>query len=133
MTNGFASRRAEIMAFLGGLSTREKLIVLTYLANDVGIGERISDLARAVLDVHRAHHRVDALKFTRDSCNLDLEFLARKKGCRLEAVQGPGDRWRIIPLLDRGGIIDIALSRIERDSFTRKQALDLLRSLPDRQ
>jgi hypothetical protein len=115
------------MAFLSGLTAREKLIALTYLANDAGVSARIPDLARTVLDMHRAHHRVELLKLTTQSANLDLEFLARRKGCRLEPVEGPGDRWRVMPAANVGG------ARTQRASLSRKQALDLLRSLPDQQ
>jgi hypothetical protein len=132
MSDDLGVRRAEIMAFLSGLSTREKLIVFTYLANDVGIVGRVSDLARVVLDVHRSRQRVKVLNLTSDGANVDLEFLARRKGCRLEAAGGPGDRWRVIPLPGRMGLVDRACSGAERDRLTRRQALALLRSLPDR-
>jgi hypothetical protein len=127
MSTELGKRRAEIMAFLNELSAREKLIVLTYLANDSEISTRIPNLARTVVDMHRAHHRVELLKLATDNSNLDLEFLARRKGCRLEPVEGRGDRWSVVPAAGVAG------SRTQQTPLTRKQALDLLRSLPDHQ
>jgi hypothetical protein len=125
MTNEPGRRRAEIMTFLGQLSGREKLVALAYLANDAGISARIPDLARTVQEMHRAYHRVELLKITTERSNLDLQFLARRKGCNLRRVEGPGDRWRIIPAASRGSV------RAQRAPLSREQALDLLRSLPD--
>ena len=133
MSSELGKRRAEIVAFLGQLNNREKLIVLTYLANDAGIGARIPDLSKTVLDMHRAYHRVELLKSATENSNLDLEFLARHKGYRLEPVEGPGDRWRITPAANRGGWPGAGGRLTQSTLLTRKQALDLLRSLPDKQ
>jgi hypothetical protein len=127
----FGRRRAEIMAFLGGLSEREKLIVLTYLSNDAAIGARIPELPRTVLDMRRSLHRAELLKLAADNCNVDLQLLARRKGCLLE--QRPGDRWRIASCTNRKTGLGIAIARPQQALLTRRQALDVLRSLPDRQ
>ena len=93
MAREFGKRRAEIMSFLNGLSDREKLVVLTYLCNDARISARIPDLPRTILDMHHAFHGMELLKFAdTERSNVDLEFLARRKGCRLERIEGAGDR-----------------------------------------
>jgi hypothetical protein len=128
----FGRRRTEIMAFLGGLSEREKLIVLTYLSNDAAINARIApELASTVLDMRRSLHRAELLKLAADNSNVDLQLLARRKGCRLE--QRPGDRWHIASCSNRNAGLGIAVARPQQALLTRRQALDVLRSLPDRQ
>jgi hypothetical protein len=134
MASEFGKRRAEIMSFLKGLDEREKLVVLTYLSNDAAISARIPNLARTVLDMHRAYHKFELLEFVEgEHSNLDLEFLARRKGCRLEHAKGPGDRWRIVQAGDRGVRLGLVGSGPKRIALTRKQALEVLRSLPDQQ
>jgi hypothetical protein len=51
-----ARRRAALITFLKGLSEREKLVALYFLANDVGISARLPDFVRTVADMHRAHY-----------------------------------------------------------------------------
>jgi len=132
MTKEFAERRAKIIAFLTGLTPREKLIVLACLSNDATISARIPDLAKTVLDMHRAQHSVElrALAETARS-NLELRLLARRKGCRLEPADRPADLWRIVYPGDLHGRIVSNTSRPMEAAVTRKQALDILRSLPD--
>ena len=96
-------------------------------------GRASQNLGKTVLDMHRAYHRVELLKLATENSNLDLEFLARRKGCRLEPVEGPGDRWRITPAANRGSWPGAGGRPTQSTLLTRKQALDLLRSLPDRQ
>ena len=128
----FAKRRAEIMTFLKGLNEREKLVVLAHLSNDAVISARIPDLARTVLDMHHAYHKLELLKLVEaEHSNLDLEFLARRKGCRLERAEGPADRWRIVQADKRGVRLGPGGSGTKPSALTRKQALEKLRSLPD--
>ena len=132
MATEFGKRRAEIMTFLKGLSEREKLVVLSYLSNDAAICARVPNLARTVLDMHRSYHKLELLQLAEtEHPNLDLEFLARRKGCRLERADGPGDRWRILQVDNRGCSTGIEEHCLKRNTFTLKQALDVLRSLPD--
>ena len=130
MTKEFAERRAKIIAFLTGLTPREKLIVLACLSNDATISARIPDLAKTVLDMQRAQHSLElrALAETARS-NLELRLLARRKGCRLEPSDGSADLWRIV----YGGDLHARIlnSRPMESPLTRQQALDILRSLPD--
>jgi hypothetical protein len=133
MSNEFGKRRAQIVAFLKQLSADEKIVVLTYLANDAGISARIPSLAKIALDMRRAQHRAELLTLASDNSNLDLEFLARRKGCRLAPVNGAGDLWRIVPAAWRDARFGLDVSRTQQNSFTRKQALEFLRSLPDEQ
>jgi len=132
MTNEFAERRAKIIGFLTGLTPREKLVVLACLSNDAAISARIPDLAKTVLDMQRAQHSVElrALAETARS-NLELRLLARCKGCRLEPADRPADLWRIVYAGDPHGRILSNSSRPMEAAVTRKQALDILRSLPD--
>ena len=77
------------MAFLKGLSPREKLVVLSFLSNDAAIYSRVPNLARSILDMHRSYHKMELLQLVEtEHANLNLEFLARRKGCRLERVAG---------------------------------------------
>lgn len=133
MSSELGKRRAQIIEFLKELSTTEKLIALTYLANDAGISAHIPNLARIVLDIRRSHYRVELLKLATENSNLDLEFLARRKRCRLEPVNGPGDRWCIVPASGSDTRLGLGDSRKQRISLTRKQVLDFLHSLPDEQ
>ena len=123
--NEFGRRRSEIIRYLGALTDREKLIALAYLANDRMIGARIPGLANTMMDMHRAHHRSALLKSVgAKSCNIDLELLARRKGCRLEPVLGSPDLWHIVsgssPPISSG------------PALTPSEALITLRALPDR-
>ena len=134
MTREFGKRHAEIMSFLSGLSEREKLVVLTYLGNDPAISARIPNLARTVLDMHRAHHRAELLKLVEtEHHNLELAFLARRKGCRLVRATGVEDRWCILSTHDQSPRQRTTGCGLERNSLTRVQALQVLRSLPDRE
>src|SRR5690242_8597275 len=73
--NELGKRRSEIIRFLGGLTDREKLIALAYLANDQMISARIPGLANTIMDMHRAHHRSALLKSVgAKSCTIDLEL-----------------------------------------------------------
>jgi hypothetical protein len=111
---------------------REKLVVLTHLSNDPVISARIPDLARAVLDMHRAYHKRELLKLVEaEHSNLDLEFLARRKGCRLERADGSGDLWRIVEGDRRGVRPGSGGTGTKRTALSRKQALEVLRSFPD--
>ena len=41
--------------------------------------------------MRRSHNRLEVIQLARaEASNLDLEFLARRKGCRLERVAGVG-------------------------------------------
>jgi hypothetical protein len=132
MASEFGKRRAEIMSFLKGLSERERLVVLTCICNDPTISARIPNLARAVLEMHRAYHKNELLKLVEaEHSNVDLEFLARRKGCRLQRVAGSSDRWCI-----RWVQANLARSRTEgqcqqNSALTLVEALDTLRALPD--
>jgi hypothetical protein len=130
MSNSFGQRRAEIMAFLNALTEREKLVALTHLCNDAAIAGRIEKLDRLILNMHRAHHRIELLELATQGSTLDLALLARRKGCRLERV--PGDRWRVIPPADCSARLSRRPGRVEIAAVPATQALDLLRSLPDR-
>jgi hypothetical protein len=132
MATEFGKRRAEILTFLKGLSAREKLVVLSFLSNDAMICTRVPNLALAILDMHRSYHKLELRQLVEsEHSNLNLAFLARRKGCRLERIGSQGDSWRIL----RAGHVPVRLSMgehdLERNTFTPKQALDVLRSLPD--
>ena len=132
MASELGRRRAEIMTFLKGLSEREKLVVLAYLSNDAGICARAPHLARTVLDMHRSYNEGQVIQLAAtEASNLDLELLARRKGCRLQRVAGPGDRWRILPADDRGARLAIEEHGRRCNSLTLGQALEALRALPD--
>jgi hypothetical protein len=131
MATEFGKRRAEIMTFLKGLSPREKLVVLSCLSNDAMICACVPNLARTVLDMHRSYFKLELLQLADTECpSLNLEFLARRKGCRLERA-GQGDRWRILQAENRGGRSGIEDFSLKSNIFTRDQALEVLRSLPD--
>jgi len=133
MATEYGTRRAEIMAFLKGLSPREKLVVLSFLSNDAAIYSRVPDLARSVLDMHRSYHKMELLQLVEtEHTNLNLEFLARRKGCRLERVVGVADRWRILRAHDRGVGLSVEADGQTRRPLTVGQALEALRALPER-
>ena len=131
MATELGRRRAEIMTFLEGLSEREKLLVLAYLSNDAGICARAPNLARTVLDMRRPT-RLETIQLAgTEASNLDLEFLARRKGCRLERVAGQADRWRIFQVHDRVARTTAEERCPKRFALTPGQALEALRALPD--
>jgi hypothetical protein len=106
-------------------------MVLTYLSNDAAICARIPDLASTVLEMHRAYHGLDLVKLAEaEHPNLNLELLARRKGCRLERA-GPGDRWRIVRAGGRPDTKGHRPAAREARALSRGQVLDALRSLPD--
>jgi hypothetical protein len=96
MAAGFGTRRAEIVTFLKGLTDGEKLVVLELLSKDPMIRANAPDLARTALNLRRSCrnltlvHAADA-----ERSSLDLEFLAHRKGCRVERVEGAPGAWRI--------------------------------------
>jgi hypothetical protein len=133
MTNDFAERRRQIIAFLNGLTQPEKLLVLACLTNDAAIRARIPDLAenpaKTVLDMRRAHYRAEVLALAETGrSNVDLRLLARRKGCRLEAAEGSADLWRIVYA---GNPRPSHSSRPIERALTRRQALEVLRCIPD--
>jgi hypothetical protein len=120
------------MTFLKGLSEREKLIVLAYLSNDAGICARAPHLASAVMDMRRSYNKRQVIQLAAaEASNLGLELLARRKGCRLQRVTGPGNRWRIFPAEYRGFSPCVEEQGPRRNSLTPGQALEALRALPD--
>jgi hypothetical protein len=126
--NEFGRRRSEIVRFLGALTDREKLLALAYLANDRMISARIPGLANTIMDMHRAHHRSALLKSVgTTSCNIDLELLARRKGCRLERALGSTDLWRIVSDCSAKSAPPISSG----PALTPTEALLTLRALPD--
>jgi hypothetical protein len=130
MTHEVGKRRAEIIAFLDALTEHEKLVALAHLSNNPAVGARIPHLARAVLDADRAQRQAEVIKLASESSSLELEFLARQKGCRLVRVEGAGDRWRVVAT---GGTNAKAhAGGGKQPALTRNQALVLLRSLPER-
>jgi hypothetical protein len=127
--NEFGRRRSEIIQFLGALTDREKLLALAYLANDRMISARIPGLANTIMDMHRAHHRSALLKRVRAKrCNIDLELLARRKGCHLERALGSTDLWRIVS----DSSTKFAPPISSGPALTPTEALITLRALPDR-
>jgi hypothetical protein len=127
MATEFGQRRVEILAFLKALSAREKVVVLSFLSNDATICARLPNLASAIQDMHRSYHKLELLQLAgTESSNLSLEFLARRKRCRLERVGPHGDCWRILRTDHRPIRVGLELT-----TFTQMQALDVLRSLPD--
>jgi hypothetical protein len=130
MATEFWKRRAEIMTFLKGLSEREKRVVLLYLCNDASIAP---NLASKLAGIRHSCHEPKSIQLAEGS-NLDLAFLARRKGCRLERVVGAGDRWRIfIRGHDDGDQLRIARHSQNRSALTLGQALAALRALPDQE
>jgi hypothetical protein len=116
----------EIISFLKGLSEREKLVVLAHLSNDAAIGARIPNLATSVVEMHRRNYKLELLKLAEaEHPTLDLRFLARRKGCRLERTSGLPDRWRIRRLHEN------VVRHPLQDALTLAQALEALRALPD--
>jgi hypothetical protein len=131
MATDFGKRRAEIMTFVKGLSAREKLVVLSCLSNDAAICARVPNLARTILEMHRSYHKLEVLQLVETGRpNLNLEFLARRKGCRLERAEGPGDCWCIFRADNRSVRLGIEHGPM-RNALTCSQALEALRSLPD--
>lgn len=130
MATEYGKRRAEIIAFLKGLDAREKLLALSYLGKDAEICAVAPNLHRLVYDMHRSHHQRDLLKAAsvEQPVNLSLELLARRKGCQLERVVGPGDYWRIV-----FGPASFHMNKCGpgKSGLTRVQAMEALRALPD--
>src|SRR6476469_9332814 len=127
-----ACRRMAMLTFLDGLSEREKLVALEHLAKDVGISARLPNFAKVVVEMHRARFKRELLDLPdRGHHSLELSLLARRKGCRLERTGGSGDHCRIIYPQHHSERGD-GLRRLSREGLTRRQALELLRSLPDR-
>jgi hypothetical protein len=132
MTNEFAERRRQIIAFINGLTQREKLVVLACLSNDAVISARIPDLAKTVLDMQRAQYRAEVLALAEtERSNVDLRLLARRKGCRLEAAEGSADLWRIVHAGSPHSWVPSNSSRPIERALTRRQALEILRCIPD--
>jgi hypothetical protein len=131
MAAGFGTRRAEIVTFLKGLTDREKLAVLEFLSNDPMIRSKAPDLARTVLNLRRSCrnltlvHAADA-----ERSSLDLEFLAHRKGCRVERVEGAPGAWRIFRTDGRS--VPSGIEGADRRTLTTAQALEILRALPNR-
>ena len=133
MTNEFAERRKKIIAFLNGLTQREKLVVLACLSNDAAISARIPDLAKTVFELQRAHYRAELLALAGTECSsLDLRLLARRKGCRLEPAEGPVGHFHIVHAGGSQTRVHCNGNRTTQTSVTQEQALEILRSLPDR-
>jgi hypothetical protein len=134
MASELGRRRAEIVSFLKGLSEREKLLVLAYLGNDAGICDRAPHLARTVPAMPRSFDKGQVIQVAAaEASNLDLELLARRKGCRLQRVAGGDHRWRIFGAEDRGVDTSFEEHGLRRNSLTLRQALEALRALPDRE
>ena len=131
MAAGFGTRRAEIVTFLKGLTDREKLAAPEFLSNDPMIRGKAPDLARTVLNLRRSCrnltlvHAADA-----ERSSLDLEFLAHRKGCRVERVEGAPGAWR--KFRTDGRSVPSGIEGADRRTFTTAQALEILRALPDR-
>jgi hypothetical protein len=123
----FSARRTEMMTFLRGLSSSEKLVALAYLSNDPAIGARVPNLASAILEMHRHYHKRELRRLAEtEQPIIDLRLLARRKGCRLERVFGLPDRWRIHRL--QGNIA----RHPHHNALTLTQALEALRALADK-
>jgi hypothetical protein len=132
MTNEFAERRRQIIAFINGLTQREKLDVLAWLSNDAAIGARIPDLAKTVLAMRRAHYRAEVLALAEtERSNVDLRLLARRKGCRVEPAEGSADLWRIVYGGNLHSWAQSSRSRPIERALTRRQALEILRCILD--
>ena len=83
---------------------------------------------RAILEMHRRYHKLELLKLAEtEQPNLDLGFLARRKGCRLERAAGLPDRWRIRRLREN------VVRHPQQNALTLAQALEALRALPDQE
>jgi hypothetical protein len=116
------------MTFLKGLSEREERVVLLYLSNDTSIAP---NLANKLVGMRHSCHEPRIIQLAEGS-NLDLAFLARRKGCRLERVVGAGDRWRIfLRGHDHGAQLRTEEHNKNRNALTLGQALAALRALPD--
>jgi hypothetical protein len=128
MASEFGKRRNEIISFLKALNERERLVVLAYLSNDAAIGVRVPNLAASILEMHRRYHKLELLKLAEtEHPTLDLGFLARRKGCRLERAACQPDRWRIHHLHDN------VVRHPQQNALTLAQALEALRALPDKE
>jgi hypothetical protein len=133
MAAGFGTRRAEIVTFLKGLTDGEKLVVLEFLSKDSIIRANAPDFARTVLNLRRSCRNLTVVRATgTERSSLDLEFLAHRKGCRLERVEGPEDCWRILGADNRSVSSGIERHTMNRHPLTAAQALEILRALPDR-
>jgi hypothetical protein len=87
------------------------------------------DLARTVLNLRRSCRNLTVVRaIGSERSSLDLEFLAHRKGCRLERVEGLSGAWRIL----HGGPSGTERYRTDRHPLTTAQALEILRALPDR-
>jgi hypothetical protein len=60
------------------------------LADDAGNGARIPTLAKIVLDMRRAQHRVGPFRSATDNCNLDLDFLPAERPAVSRRSRAPG-------------------------------------------
>jgi hypothetical protein len=133
MATRFGTRRAEIVTFLKGLTDGEKLVVLEFLSKDSIIRANAPDFARTVLNLRRSCRNLTVVRAVgTERSSLDLEFLAHRKGCRLERVEGPADRWRILGADNRSVSSGIERNRTNRQPLTTAQALEILRALPDK-
>ena len=133
MTTEFGKRRTEILAFLKTLDKREKLVVLSFLSNDATICARVPNLASAILDMHRAYHKLELLQpVETEHPRINLEVLARRKGCRVERIAEHGDCWRILRLGHGPVRLSLVDHGVQQTTFTLMEALDILRTLPDR-
>src|SRR5262245_34742834 len=139
MTNEFAERRKKIIAFLNGLTQREKLVVLACLSNDAAISARIPDLAKTVFDMQRTHYRAELLALAgTERSSLDLRLLARRKGCRLEPAEGPVGHFHIVHAGVRRIVVDSCTMRGARVSVStsgglpssRRSTRSCLRTIP---
>jgi hypothetical protein len=120
------------VTFLKGLNDREKLAVLEFLSNDPMIRFKAPDLAGTLLNLRRSCRNLTLVHAAEEErSSLDLEFLAQRKGCRVERVEGPADRWRILGADDPSAPSGIERFRTDR-RLTTGQALEILRALPDR-
>ena len=107
-------------------------MVLACLSNDAVIHARVHDLTKTVLDMQRTHYRAELLALAEtERSNLELRLLARRKGCSLEPAHRPADLWRIVYPGELQGRIVSNTGRPMEAAVTRKQALDILRSIPD--
>ena len=133
MANEFAERQRKIVAFLNGLTQREKLLVLAWPCNDAAIivvGFLI--WPRFVLDVRRAHYRAELRAFAEtERSNADLGLLAWRKGCRLEPAKGSVDLWHIVYAGDLQARVQSNSGGPTQHPLTQRQALAILRCLPD--
>jgi hypothetical protein len=62
------------------------------LADDAGNGARIPTLAKIVLDMRRAQHRVGPFRSASDNSNLDLDFLPAGRAAAFGGLLLPRSR-----------------------------------------